>query len=225
MSSGTRLLVSRRAALAGFAITAASVYAVAGQVSDSTPGENSAGPTFSPSGPNAELYGAAEGYPVADLSLAHQPGEPHQIKYRVGAYSHFDEIFPTHRTKRSATPWMFKRSPADIRYYFRGNRSSLVDYLSRNPVTGLLIAKDDQILCEHYQYGRTDRDRLISQSMAKSITAMLIGIAIGDGAIKSVDDTAETYVPGFKGTEYGKTPIRDLLHMSSGVEFRETENG
>src|SRR6516165_2289620 len=225
MSSGTRPLVSRRAALAGFAIAAASGSAVAEQVSDSKPGENGAGPIFSPSGPNAELYGAAEGYPVADLSLAHQPGEPHQIKYRVGAYSHFDEIFPTRRIKRSASPWMFKRSPADIRYYFRGNRSSLADYLSRNPVTGLLIAKDDQILCEHYQYGRTDRDRLISQSLAKSITAMLIGIAIGDGAIKSVDDTAETYVPGFKGTEYGKTPIRDLLHMSSGVEFGEERNG
>ena len=70
--------------------------------------------------------------------------------------------------------------------------------------TGLLIAKDDQILFEHYQYGRTDRDRLISQSMVKSITGMLIGIAISEGAIKSVDDTAETYVPGFKGTEYGR---------------------
>src|SRR6516225_2521202 len=179
------LLLSRRAALAGLAITAASGSAIAEQVSDGKPGENGAGPTFSPLGPNAELYGAAEGYPVADLSLAHQPGEPHQIKYRVGAYSHFDEIFPTHRIRRSAAPWMFKRSPVDIRYDFRGNRSSL----------------------------------------AKSITAMLIGIAIGDGAIKSVDDTAETYVPGFKGTEYGKTPIRDLLHMSSGVEFGETKDG
>jgi hypothetical protein len=48
-----------------------------------------------------------------------------------------------------------------------------------SPVTGLLIAQDDQILFEHYQYGRTDRDRLISQSMAKSIIAMLVGIAIG----------------------------------------------
>jgi CubicO group peptidase (beta-lactamase class C family) len=54
---------------------------------------------------------------------------------------------------------------------------------------------------------------------------MLIGIAIGEGAIKSVDDTAQTYVPGFKDTEYGKTPIRDLLHMSSGVEFGETKAG
>ena len=62
---------------------------------------------------------------------------------------------------------------------------------------------------------------LLSQSMVKSITGLLIGIAIADGAIKSVDDTAETYVPGFKGTEYGATPIRALLHMSSGVDFGE----
>ncbi len=225
MSSEPRHLVSRRAALAGLAVTAAGGSAVAERVSDITRGDNGAGPTFSPSGPNADLYGAAEGFPIADCSLAHQPGEPHQVKYRVGAYSHFDELYPTHRIKRAAVPWMFKRTRADIRYYFWGDRSSVGEYRSRNPVTGLLLAKNDQILCEHYQYGRTDRDRLISQSMAKSITAMLMGIAIGEGAIKSLDDAADTYVPGFKDTEYGKTPIRDLLHMSSGVEFGETKDG
>jgi|SRR6516162_4014556 len=83
MSNETRSLVSRRAALASLAVTAAFGSAVAEQVSDNTFGENGAGPTFSPLGPNAELYGAAEDYPVADRSLAHQPGEPHQIKYRV----------------------------------------------------------------------------------------------------------------------------------------------
>jgi CubicO group peptidase (beta-lactamase class C family) len=217
--------VSRRAALTGFAVTVAYGSAGSAQALDSTSDENGAGPVFSPSGPNAELYGAAEGYPIADRSLAHQPGEPHEVKYRVGAYSHFDAIHQAHRIKRAAGPWMFRRAQADIRYSYRGNRSSVAEYLSRNPVTGLLIAKDDQILCEHYQYGRTDRDRLISQSMAKSITAMLVGIAVGEGKIKSIDDSAETYVPGFKDTEYGKTPIRDLLHMSSGVEFGETKDG
>jgi CubicO group peptidase (beta-lactamase class C family) len=187
--------------------------------------ENGLGPGFSPSGPNAQYYGGEEGFPVTDHSLTIQPGEPHNARYRVGAYSHFDEIYPVHRIKRAARTWMFKRSKADIRYAFRGNRSSLADYLSRNPVTGLLIAKDDQIVFEHYQYGRTDRDRFMSQSMAKSITSMLVGIAIGQGAIKSVDDVAEKYVPGFRGSEYGKTSIRDLLHMSSGVEFGETKDG
>jgi CubicO group peptidase (beta-lactamase class C family) len=225
MSSRAQHVVSRRAALAGLAITAASSGILAQEVFDSTRGQDGAGPTFSSSGPNAELYGAAEGFPIADHSLAYQPGEPLQVKYRVGAYSHFDQIYPTHRIRRAATPWMFKRSQVEISYYFGGSRSSVTEYLSRNPVTGLLIAKDREILFEHYQYGRTDRNRLISQSIAKSITAMLIGIAIGEGAIKSVDDTAATYVPGFKDTEYGNTPIRDLLHMSSGVEFGETKDG
>ena len=61
--------------------------------------------------------------------------------------------------------------------------------------------------------------------MVKSITGLLIGIAVAEGAIKSVDDTAETYVSGFRGSEYGKTPIRDLLHMSSGVDFGEDRDG
>jgi hypothetical protein len=225
MRSRPQSAVSRRAALAGVIATAASLAGFAAAASGDPTVENDAGPVFSPSGPNAELYGAAEGFPIADRTLPVQPGDPQQPKYRVGAYSHFDEIYPTHRIKGASAPWLFKRSPADIRYSYLGNRSSISDYLSRNPVTGLLIAKDDQILCEHYQYGRSDRDRLISQSMAKSITGLLIGIAITDGAIKSVDDTAESYVAGFKGTEYGATPIRDLLHMSSGVDFGEARDG
>jgi CubicO group peptidase (beta-lactamase class C family) len=223
MFAASGYVLSRRGALAGLA--AACGGAFLNPIAIGAAAEDATGPVFSPSGPNADYYGAAEGYPIADRSLAHQPGEPHQVKYRVGAYSHFDEIFPTHRISRAARPWLFRRSSADLRYDFGGKPSSLDEYLSRNPVTGLLIAKDDQILFEHYQYGRTDRDRLISQSMAKSITALLVGIAIADGAIKSVDDTPKTYVPGFKDTEYGKTPIRDLLHMSSGVEFGETKDG
>jgi len=218
MSNRTRHIVSRRTALASFALAAACGSVVRQAGTDPVTTETVVGPIFSPSGPNAELYGAADGYPVPDPTLARLQGNPYEPKYRVGAFSHFDQLFPTRRIERASTPWAFKYERADIRY-------SLTNYLSRNPVTGLLIAKDDRILFEAYQYGRTDRDRLISQSMAKSIMGILIGIAISEGAIKSVDDAAHTYVPGFEGTEYGKTPIRDLLHMSSGVDFGEERNG
>ncbi len=223
MSSSPRSILSRRAALASLAVACGSVT-MAGSMLEGMAPENDTGPVFSPTGPDAERYGAAEGFPIADRALPVQPGNPYEPKYRVGAFSHFDEIYPTRRIRRAAAPWLFNRSQAEIRYSYKGNRSSVKDYLSRNPVTGLLIARDDRILFEHYQYGRTDRDRLISQSMVKSITGMLIGIAISEGAIKSVDDTPETYVPEFKGTEYGRTPIRDLLHMSSGVEFGEDQD-
>jgi CubicO group peptidase (beta-lactamase class C family) len=193
--------------------------------SNATAEQADSGPIFSPRGPNAEHYGSAQSYPVPNWRAKLQ-GNPYPPEYRVGGFSHLDEILPTRRVARSVSPWAFKRAAADIRYRFRGKPSSLADYLARNPVTGLLIAKDDTILYEHYQYGRTDRDRLVSQSMVKSVTGLLVGIAIADGAIKSVDDTPEMYVAGFKGSEYGATPIRDLLHMSSGVDFgEEKDNG
>lgn len=215
MSREPRHILSRRAALAGIAASCAT-----GIVAESR-ADNGNGPVFSPSGPNAEHYGAAENYPIKDPALGFVPGNPLQPKYRVGAFSHYPELLPTRLVKRAVTPWQFRRAPAETSDPLRGR---VIDYLSRNPVTGLLIAKDDQILFEHYQYGRTDRDLLLSQSMVKSITGLLIGIAIGDGAIKSVDDTAETYVPGLKGTEYGATPLRALLHMSSGVDFGEEQD-
>ena len=101
----------------------------------------------------------------------------------------------------------------------------MTGYLARNPVTGLLIAKDDQILFEHYQYGRTDRDRFVSQSMVKSITGLLVGLAIADGAIKSVDDTAEAYVPGFRGFEYGRRRSATSCTCPRGVDFGEEADG
>lgn len=183
-----------------------------------------ASPVFAKGGPNAALYGEADDYPVPSGLHAFGEYNPFSPKYRVGGFSHLDEVFTTRRVAHASTPWDFKRAPTDIRYRVGGKESSIEDYLARNPITGLLVARDDQILCEHYQYGRTDRDRLVSQSMVKSIAGVLTGIAIADGAIKSVDDTPDMYVPGFKGSEYGKTPLRALLHMSSGVEFGEEQD-
>jgi CubicO group peptidase (beta-lactamase class C family) len=222
-------LLSRRKTVAALAATTACVLAGSSSANEEPDfhgrTRNRTGPSFSATGPNAELYGAEEGYPLPDIVEARRQGDPWEPKYRVGAFTHLDQIYPTRLIERPVTPWKFKCSTAQIYYDFRGNRFSPIDYVSRNPVTGLLIAKDDQILFEHYQYARTDHDRFVSQSMVKSIIGLLIGVAITEGAIKSVDDTTEAYVPGFRGTEYGRTPIRDLLHMSSGVDFGETRDG
>lgn len=178
------------------------------------------GPVFSDTGPDAAEYGAAAGFPVGPAAAASQIGN------LVGTYSHFGELFPSRVVQRAATPWLFKRAAEpSIFYNFKSDRFSIQDYLARNPATGLLIAKDDTILFERYQYARTDSDRLLSQSMAKTITAMLVGIALDENKIKSVDDPVSAYVPGLAGTEYGSTPLRALLHMSSGVSFTENYDG
>ncbi|HYW64271.1 MAG TPA: serine hydrolase [Bradyrhizobium sp.] len=174
------------------------------------------GPVFSPTGPDAEGYGAAAGFPPGTVLTAAQQ------EHLVATYSHFDELVPARVVARAAAPWPFKRvaEPA-IFYRFGGQRHPIQDYLDRNPATGLLIAKDDTILYEHYQYARTDRDRLVSQSMAKTIAAMLVGIALAEGSIKSTDDLAASYVPALAGTEYGATTLRSLLQMTSGIAFSE----
>jgi CubicO group peptidase (beta-lactamase class C family) len=178
------------------------------------------GPVFSDSGPDAADYGAATGFPVGARAISSQIGN------LVGTYSHFDALFPSRPVKRATAPWLFKRAAEPpIFYNFKSDRFSIENYLDRNPATGLLIARDDTILVEHYQYARTDRDRLLSQSMAKTITAMLIGIATAENKIRSIDDPVSAYLPGLANTEYGGTPLRALLHMSSGVSFTENYDG
>jgi CubicO group peptidase (beta-lactamase class C family) len=177
-----------------------------------------AGPRFRADGPNADEFGRKEGYPSCK-GLAYV-GE---TRCRVGALSHYDALFPARTIAAPKQPVQLDRAAAEpvIRYGFAGLDLTLDDYLNRHPVTGLLIAKDNTILIERYQYGRTDTDRLTSFSMAKSMVGLLIGIALKEGAIRSLDDPAEAYVPGLRETEYGRTPIKALLLMSSGIAFSE----
>jgi len=193
--------LSRRALLAGLAAASFPRLAVAQQ------------------GLDAALWDARDGYPVPPTPLAQQEGNPWPPKYRVGAFTHIDAIYRTSTVRRASTPWMFKPAAATTPIPL------VDDYLARNPVTGLLVVQDDHIFFERYQYARSDRDRFVSQSMVKSITGLLVGIAVSEGAIGSVDDPPEKYVDGFKGSEYGRTPLRDLLHLSSGVDFGEERDG
>ncbi len=172
-----------------------------------------AGPVFSAGGPDAESYGAADHFPVGTRANWFEK------KYMVGSFSHFDTLYPSRPIAPAERPWEFQRPAieAEIHYVHAGNHYSLHDYLAHLPITGLLIAKDDQILYEGYQYGRSDQHRFTSQSMAKTIVGMLTGVALSDHTLGSVTDAASKYIPELKNADYGKVTIRDLLHMSSGV--------
>ena len=219
-----RRTLARLAGLAACAATS-STGAPAEVASDAGEAPRSEGPTFDRGGPDAARYAIDDGYPIPPRAQAIAEGNPWSPRYRVGAFSHLDAIYSTRRIARADAPWLFKRSAGDVRYRLQGRQASLSEYVARHPVTGLVVVRDGHILFEHYQYGRTDGDLLLAQSMTKSVTGLLIGTAIADGAIKSIDDTPATYVDGFKGSEFGRTPIRDLLHMASGVDFGEEEDG
>jgi CubicO group peptidase (beta-lactamase class C family) len=171
--------------------------------------------------PDEAALGQAEGYPVCAPSLRTE------TRCLIGNTSRFDEVYPARRVSRGAEARPLKRATAEpaLRYTFGFRSNGLDDYLARNRTTGLLILKGDSILAERYQYDRTPAHRMSSYSMAKTIVAMLVGIALSDGRIRSLDDRAEDYAAELKGTAYGETPIRHLLTMSSGVRFTEYYSG
>ena len=178
-------------------------------------------PGFAEGGPDAEDYGASQGYPIGDRATFNR------IPFLVGSHSHLDQIFEGRLVRRSTTPSPLARAASEpaVRYEYQGQTFTLNDYLARNPATGLLVARGDTIFIERYQYGRNDRQRITSWSMAKTVTSMLVGIAIAEGHIHSVDDPAAAYVPALADTEYGRTSLRHLLQMSSGVRFIEEYSG
>jgi CubicO group peptidase (beta-lactamase class C family) len=171
--------------------------------------------------PDEAALGKDEGYPVCPPSL--RP----ETRCLIGLVSRFDEMFPARKVARGAEARPLKRAAGEpaLRYTFQSRSSGLDDYLARNRTTGLLILKDDTILAERYQYERKPEHRMNSYSMAKTIVAMLVGVALSEGKIRSLDDGAEQYVAALKGTPYGETPIRHLLTMSSGVRFTENYSG
>jgi CubicO group peptidase (beta-lactamase class C family) len=180
-----------------------------------------AGPRFAPGGPDAEDYGASRGYPIGDRETCSR------LVFLVGCHSHLDQVYEGRLVRRATTPSPLARATLEpgVRYEYQGQTFTVDDYLARNPATGLLVARGDTIFIERYQYARHDRHRFTSWSMAKTVTAMLIGIAIADGRIRSMDDPAATYVPALVATEYGRTSLRHLLQMSSGVRFIEEYTG
>ncbi len=175
-------------------------------------------PSFSAGGPDAEAYGASANYPIGTVV------QRREQRFIVGSHVHYDKLRPGPTVAAPPSPSPLTRScePFRFSYSFGGQQRSLDDYLARHPATGFLVAKGPTILVERYQYARRDTDRLLSNSMAKTVAAMLFGIALKDGKIRSLDDRAQDYVPELKGSAYGETSLRALLTMSSGVAFSET---
>lgn len=173
----------------------------------------------------SQLGALGGGFGAAQRSNWWQPA------YSVDAFSRLDGIWPAARAAAPAQAFPLSRRAREPDIAYEGapihgpGRFSIDDYMLRNPTTGLLIIRDGEILAERYQYARNDQHRLTSFSMAKTLVALLIGLALEEGHIGSVEQTAGSIVPELQGCEYGATPLRHLLTMSSGVAFRETYDG
>lgn len=170
--------------------------------------------------PDEWALGKAEGYPAC------APGPRTETRFLVGLVSRRDEVADSRRVDRGAwTRPLLRDEEPGWRYEWRGEACGLDDYLASHRTTGFLVLRGDRILAERYQYDRHAAHRMTSMSMAKTVVAMLVGIALEEGAISSLDDLARDYVPELRDSPFGDTALRHLLCMSSGVRFTESYSG
>ncbi len=95
-------------------------------------------------------------------------------------------------------------------------------FIERQHIAGVIILQDGEILLEQYGRDFDQNGRWTSFSVAKSITSTLVGAAIKDGYIKSIDDEITLYIPNLIGSAYEGVTVRQLLTMTSGVKWNES---
>lgn len=144
-------------------------------------------------------------------------------KYITENYRRVHEMFPATVVRKGerVSSLHYAAMPLPETYHYDGEERSLTALLEETGTTGFIVAKDDTILFEDYYQGETEGDRHIMFSVTKSFVSALIGIALEDGLINSIDDPVTKYVPELEGSGYSGVKIRDILQMSSGVAFNE----
>ena len=141
------------------------------------------------------------------------------------AFAHVNAWLPTRPLFAAQTPYPLNtkidQSLADVSYQVAGETFSVRDFLAREPLMGIAVVEGDTIRLEHYAEDHNPESGWISFSVTKSFTSTLIGAAIKDGFINSIEDRVETYLPRLKGSAYGAVSIKNILQMSSGVAWNE----
>jgi CubicO group peptidase (beta-lactamase class C family) len=100
--------------------------------------------------------------------------------------------------------------------------SEFEKYNKEMKTTAFLVFQGDSILFEKYWGNHTENTLSNSFSAAKTVVALLIGIAADEGKIKSIDEPVGNYIPEFKREDLSIITIRDLLLMASGLDWTES---
>tara|TARA_B100001057_G_scaffold114836_1_gene113279 strand:+ start:19100 stop:20299 length:1200 start_codon:yes stop_codon:yes gene_type:complete len=138
-------------------------------------------------------------------------------------FVNMNKIFSSRNIDASRNPKPLKRNIRDLpkNFLFEGEEKNLEEYLEYFRSDGMLVLHNDEIVYENYWLGNNESKKHISWSVAKSFISALIGIAVEEGLIDSLDDPVTKYLDDFKGTGYEDVSIKDILQMSTGVLFNE----
>jgi CubicO group peptidase (beta-lactamase class C family) len=151
----------------------------------------------------------------------------------VGRYVYYNfanitdhEIFPSRELKAdSQTKFAFPvaaiaKAPKSLTV--NGKQESFDGFLAEHKTVAFLVIRNDTIQYEKYFNGYDEGSVVASFSMAKSVTSLLIGCALDDKLIKSIDEPVTNYIPELKENGLEKVTVRHLLQMMSGVRFDES---
>ncbi len=154
-----------------------------------------------------------------EKGLLFLPSEAREV-----AFGAIDQLLPTRTITASTDPRPLLDAPlplGELVYQADQTEQTIDQLLDDRRVRGFLVLQGNQILLEHYAKGHGPDTRWISFSVTKSVTSMLIGAAIRDGFIDSVDDSVTRYLPRFIGTAYENVTVGQVLQMASGIKWNE----
>ena len=133
-----------------------------------------------------------------------------------------DSFFQTRTVKAGPQAHPLERGRLLDAFEAGGSRADAFDrFMSEQRVRGVLVLQDGKIRLERYVSPHSPTTRWNSFSIAKSVTSTLVGAAMKDGFIKSLDDPVTRYVKTLRGSAYDEVTVRQLLTMTSGVKWNE----
>ncbi|MBR1177137.1 serine hydrolase [Bradyrhizobium sp. KB893862 SZCCT0404] len=157
--------------------------------------------------------------PTSMIELGLFTGQP-----QYENFARLKDWFPASEMKPSTRAKSFPQgAPIELpkSYLVDGQARDLAALLDGTHTSALLVLKDGQIRFEKYWLTGGRDVHWISMSVAKSFVSALVGIALGEGLIGSIDDAIDRYVPSFGGSAYAGVSIKNVLQMSSGARWNE----
>ncbi|MEM1436150.1 MAG: serine hydrolase [Pseudomonadota bacterium] len=139
-------------------------------------------------------------------------------------FSNFKNLLPVSEMRPSPRPYVFpdgKSIQLPDTFPFAGKRNPVQEYFQRTDTGGLLVLQDGRVRFEQYYLSGGRDVQWISWSVAKSFTSALVGIALDEGAIRSIDDPISDYITVDPGSAYDGVSIKNVLQMSSGARWNE----
>jgi CubicO group peptidase (beta-lactamase class C family) len=143
---------------------------------------------------------------------------------QVENFREMSTIYPVRVIRRSSRPVPLRSGPSielPSRFAFEGREMDTAEFLADMETTGLVVLKDDRLVFERYWLGNDETTQAASWSVGKSFVSALVGIAIDERAISSIDDDVARYAPELKGGAYDGVRLKDVLQTSSGVKWNE----